>query len=142
MASKSRQNTNVVNRLSVTDRATLKTKSGTRVGELAEQADIGLMYVWSEDILTDNKGTIIADNLLKGYWVAQYSGAVNVKWFGDTSLEQTFKDASDVQQSVEVDTGTYTLDANTIVFTGIKFHSLGEVTINTNLTLTVLNLNP
>lgn len=85
---------------------------------------------------TNNNGTIFNG------WHRQYEGAVNVKWFGDTSLEQTFKDASDVLQSVEVDVGTYTLDADTIVFTGIKFHSLGVVTINTNTTLTVTNLVP
>ena len=142
MSTKSRQNSNIPNRLSVADRAVLRTKSGTRIGELAEQADIGLMYVWSEEALVHNGGTIVADNNVKGFWVAQYSGPVNVKWFGDTTLEQTFKDASDVKQSVEVDIGTYTLDADTIDFSGIKFHSLGVVTINTNTTLTVTNLNP
>ena len=75
-------------------------------------------------------------------WIRQYDGPVNVKWFGDTSKEQTFWDAAIVKQSVLVDPGTYDLDGNTLDFTGKKFHSFGAVTINTNTTLSVTNLVP
>lgn len=102
----------------------------------------GIFTYRVDNTLTSDNGTIFGSTVIDSYWVRQYSGPINVKWFGDTSLEQTFKDASDVSQSVEVDVGTYTLDLDTIVFTGIKFHSFGVVTINTNTTLTVVNLVP
>ena len=137
MSTKARQNSNVANRLSVPDRATLKSKKGTRVGEVVLQEDIGLFYTWSEDALLDNGGTIIEDDNQNGFWVARYNGAVNVKWFGDTSLEQTWKDASNVMQSVEVDRGNYTFTTTALDFTGIKFHSYSNVTTNgTNLIVT------
>jgi len=140
MNSKSRQNSNTSNRLSVANRTELLTKTGTREGEMVLQADIGLSYTWSATQGTDNSGTII--NVGAGSWIASYSGAVNCSWFGDTSLEATFKKASDVSQSVEVDVGTYSLDGNTIDFTGIKFHSFGITMVNINTSLTVLNLVP
>ncbi len=77
--SKSRQNSNTVNRLSVADRATLLTKTGTQEGELIWQADIGLGYVWTTTQGTDNGGTVI--NVGSGSWVASHSGAVKVAWF-------------------------------------------------------------
>jgi len=104
---------------------------------IVQDNDRGGVFTYdASQILVNNKGTIFDG------WVRQYIGPINVKWFGDTSLEQTFKDASDVSQSVEVDVGTYTLDGDTIVFTGIKFHSFGVVTINTNTTITITNLVP
>lgn len=106
-------------------------------GDLAIVADLdrGGNFKYDSTAI-DNQGTVF------GHWVRQYSGAVNVKWFGDKLLESTFKKASDFSQSVEVDVGTYTLDGNTISFVGKKFHSYGAVTINTNTTIIVTNLVP
>jgi len=46
--SKSRQNSNTPNRLSVADRTALLAKVGTREGEMVLQADIGLTYTWTD----------------------------------------------------------------------------------------------
>lgn len=80
MGSKTRGNSQLPNRLSIPDRATLLTTVGTREGELVLQNDIGLLYTWTETQGVDNGGTII--NVGTGSWLAKYSGAVNVKWFG------------------------------------------------------------
>ncbi len=66
--SKSRQNSNTPNRLSVADRTALQAKIGTRKGELVWQADIGLGYTWTTTQGIDNGGTII--NVGTGSWVA------------------------------------------------------------------------
>ncbi len=95
----------------------------------------GGTFNYNGALSTINDGGTIFDG-----WVREYDGAINVKWFGDTALEQTFKDASDVLQSVEVNVGTYDLNADSIDFAGIKFHSFGLVTINTNTTLIVTDL--
>lgn len=68
----------------VADRATLKATVGSVDGQAVYQSDIALMYIWdSTSIETDNGGTIIqVDGVTTGRWIASYSGAVNVKWFG------------------------------------------------------------
>lgn len=80
MASKQRQQSNIVNRLSVADRAELLTKTGTREGEVILQRDIGLLYTWTDTQGADNSGTIL--NVGSGSWIATYAGAVRFEWFG------------------------------------------------------------
>ncbi|MEA2036834.1 MAG: glycosyl hydrolase family 28-related protein [Nanoarchaeota archaeon] len=64
----------------VADRIALLARTGIVEGEAVWQTDIGLMYTWTNTQGVDNGGTII--NVGTGSWVASYSGAVNVKWFG------------------------------------------------------------
>jgi len=135
--SKSRQIANVPNRLSVADRTELLTKTGTREGEVILQRDIGLLYAWTDTQGTDNSGTIL--NVSTGSWLAQYSGAVNVKWFGavgdgvadDTnafviSIDSINGDInSGTGGSLFIPSGEYSL--NSLSFTNIKNISiLGE----------------
>ncbi len=46
--SKARQNANIPNRLSVTDRTEPLTKTGTIEGEVILQRDIELLYTWND----------------------------------------------------------------------------------------------
>jgi len=104
---------------SVLDRDALKAKIGTRVGEIVYQSDISLMYTWSEDSLTDNLGTIIADNGANGFWVASYSGAVDVKWFG---IKSNASDETDLAQAAIdslIDGQTLDLDDTNIRVTNL-----------------------
>lgn len=74
--SKSRQNSNIPNRQSVADRATLKTKTGTTDGEVLLQDDISLLYTWNSTraVADDNEGTVIAPTgATVGCWEAKYS---------------------------------------------------------------------
>ena len=80
MGSKQRGNSNITNRLSIADRTALLSTVGTREGEVILQNDIGLLYTWTETQGIDNGGTVI--NSGTGSWIAKYSGALNVKWFG------------------------------------------------------------
>lgn len=65
---KSRQNSNVPNRLSITDRTELRTKIGTREGEVILQRDIGQLYTWTTTQGTDDDRLVI--NVSTGSWEA------------------------------------------------------------------------
>lgn len=78
--SKSRQTSNIVNRLSVTDRTALLSKIGTRVGETILQENISLVYTWKDDqLVADNGGTELYVGT--GRWSAGHYDDVDVAWF-------------------------------------------------------------
>ena len=122
----------------VADRAELQAKTGI-LGDVVLQKDIALAYEWVEPQQTGNDGTIInSTNNTTGSWKALYSGAVNVKWFGSLSVEASYiKAAAVTTDSIYVPAGSYTLDANTVDFSAVKFHSDGDVTISVNTTIVV-----
>ena len=99
----------------VADRLELLTKIGTREGEVVLQRDLGLLYAWTNTQGIDNGGTIL--NVESGSWLAQYSGPINVKWFGalgdNTGAIATtlaFKNAIALNESVYIPKGTYNLN--------------------------------
>ncbi len=101
--SKSRQNSNTPNRLTVANRAELSKKVGTRNGEILWQSDIGLGYTWTTTQGIDNGGTII--NVGTGSWIASYKGAVNLSWFTDNYDDATtaISNAMSASKSVIID---------------------------------------
>ena len=100
--SKSRQNSNVANRLSVADRTELLTKVGSREGEVILQRDIGLLYAWTDTQGVDNGGTIL--NVATGSWLAQYSGALDARWFGSAVNPVFHPSKQDYYTETNIDT--------------------------------------
>ena len=77
----------------------------------------------------------------KGCLKRLFNEPINVKWFGNTNLEVTFKQAYDISGSVVyIPFGTYNLSSNNIDFSDKIYYSFGEVTINSNDTLKVNNI--
>ena len=81
----------------------------------------GTFYWDSTSIEDDNGGTIIeATGVVDGRWIRNYSGAVNVKWFGIgaelmPSLGITINDVLSTFGEVEVDYGIYTLSEDMVL---------------------------
>jgi len=109
MNSKSRQLSNTPNRLSVSNRAELRKKIGTREGEMVYQTDINTTYSWFNSGVIDNNGTQIGTG---AGWVHKPSARVSVKVFGavgDGVTDDTvaIQDCLNTQSSIYVPKGVF-----------------------------------
>lgn len=90
-------------------------------GYSADNDGGGGWFVWdATSTATDNGGTIIAPNAGgTGRWRRQYSGFVNIKWFGAkgdgvTNDQTAFQNAIACADDIYVPAGTYVIDYLTI----------------------------
>ena len=104
----------------------------------------GTFFYDSASVVTTNLGTIFKPTSANGRWVRQYSGALNVKWFGskgdgvadDTSaIQATINSAA---SGVQIPSGTYNVSApltitNSMALTGAGHNSIIQQTASTNL---------
>jgi hypothetical protein len=97
----------------------------------------GGTFTWSESG-TANDGTVFAGSV--GYWNRQYEGAVNVKWFGDTSgdIGVLINHAKDVSNNITLDNGTYN-QTTQVVFDQSYFQFNGNMS---NIIVDASLLNP
>ena len=80
---------------------------------IVKDLDRGGTFIWSATG-TDNDGTVFAG--ATGYWTRQYSGAVNVKWFGakgDGVTDDTLaiQNALDIAKSIYISSGNYIISS-------------------------------
>jgi len=86
----------------------------------------GTFYWDSTSIEDDNGGTIIqATGVVDGRWIRNYSGAVNVKWFGAVDGGDDCTDAVNAAAEAAKDYGDYTEKRIEII--GEKYTILGTV---------------
>ena len=103
---------------------------------IVSDLDRGGIFVYNEYAGDDDEGTVFSK------WVRQYSGVVNVRWFGKMNLEATWLAAGLVNIYAEVDSGTYGLDTDDIDLSYINYFSYGNVIIHDHSTISVYNYIP
>lgn len=107
---------------------------------IVTDTDRGGIFVWSESG-TANGGTVFAGS--SGYWVRQYSGAVNVKWFGavgdgvtdDTAAIQS---ALATSNNIFIPEGTYKCTDTLVLPKDITLEGTSGTVLDFNHTETVV----
>lgn len=105
---------------------------------IVKDPDRGGTFIWSETG-TANGGTVFAG--VSGYWNRQYSGSVNVKWFGaNEGMDNTIaiQKALDTGEDVYIDISSSTISASLIIGSQ-RLYNLGKN--GTNRTQTIFNIN-
>lgn len=104
---------------------------------IVKDLDRGGTFIWSSTG-TANGGTVFAGST--GYWNRQYSGAVNVKWFGakgdgindDTEAIQLMVETADIDTTFIFPEGTYLIGEGTttgyllLLPSNVKFKGIGR----------------
>jgi len=92
-------------------------------------------FIYDETLaLVNNSGTIING------WVRQYKGEVQLNWFGDTSLEETWLKAASVNGNVQVETGPYSISSQVEDLSSYNYYSFGPVTIIGQDSIVMVNM--
>lgn len=84
---------------------------------IVSDLDRGGTFIWSATG-TANGGTVFAGST--GYWIRQYDGAVNVKWFGAKGDGIT-DDTLAIQASIDANVGSLLIPPGTYVVAGLVF---------------------